>query len=323
MTNSTNFERDYNGNAEDVFVRNLLTGAVRRIDESTAGVQADGSSNGPVLDRSGRYVAFTSAAGNLVPGDTNDRGDVFLRDRKLGTTTRISLTDDGQQIPDGAGGPTMSASGRYVAFTTESSLAPADTNGTADVYVRDLVDGRTIPVSVADDGHFGNVQSYSYLSSRFAISADGRYVVFTSLADNLVPGDTNGETDVFVRDLVGQTTVRADVSTSGTEDIYGAELGSISANGRHVVFDTYGALVPHDTNGIGDIYERNLLQGTTRRLNIPDTGGQARGGNSLSPISSADGTCVAFQSTATNLDSSITEPGYQDVYMRELTGSCP
>jgi Tol biopolymer transport system component len=321
-TASTNFERDFNGNARDIYVRNLQTGAIHRVNESAAGAQGDGESLAPVLGTSGRYVAFVSSSENLVAGDTNGRRDVFLRDRKLRTITRVSLTDAGHQNPGGGVGVTMSATGRYIGFTTDEPLVPADTNGTADAYVRDVTEGRTILVSVASGGQIGNNNSFP--ASRYSISANGRFVAFVSQADNLVPGDTNGSEDIFVRDLVQQTTARVNVSTAGEQDHGTLNYAAISGNGRHVVFASFGTeLVPHDTNELMDVFDRDLVRSVTRRLSIPDTGGQAREGHSLDPVSSANGTCVAFQSSATNLDSGVTMPGYNDIYMRELTGSCP
>ena len=142
-------------------------------------------------------MTFWSSASNLVPGDTNQAGDVFVRDLQSGTTQRVSVAADGTQGNGGGDDPAISADGRYVAFDSyASNLVPGDTNDRYDVFVRDLQSRTTQRVSVATDGTQANGDSGSP-----AISSDGRYVAFSSDASNLVPGDTNGEPDVFVRDL--------------------------------------------------------------------------------------------------------------------------
>jgi archaellum component FlaF (FlaF/FlaG flagellin family) len=142
-------------------------------------------------------VAFDSEASNLVPGDTNRWGDVFVRDLRSGTTQRVSVATNGRQANSDSNIPAISADGRYVAFdSTASNLVPGDTNNNGDVFVRDLRSGTTRLVSVASDGTEAKSGS-----GGAAISADGRYVTFSSAASNLVPGDTNNSADVFVRDL--------------------------------------------------------------------------------------------------------------------------
>ena len=154
-----------------------------------------------------------------------------------------------------------------------SNLVPGDTNGTDDVFVRDLRSGTTERVSVATDGSQGN----SYSESP-AISADGRYVAFVSGASNLVPGDTNDFEDVFVRDRQSGTTQRVNVATDGTEANDGSFSPAISADGRYVAFESYGSnLVPGDTNDLGDVFVRDLRSGTTQRVSVATDGTQANG----------------------------------------------
>jgi Ca2+-binding RTX toxin-like protein len=141
-------------------------------------------------------VAFESDASNLVSGDTNGRGDIFVKDLQTGTTKLISVASDGTQGNGHSNNPSISASGRYVAFEGGSNLVNGDTNGYGDIFVKDLQTGTTKRISVASDGTQGNDGSY-YPS----ISADGRYVAFESWASNLVSGDTNGAYDIFVYDL--------------------------------------------------------------------------------------------------------------------------
>ena len=144
-----------------------------------------------------RYaVAFISLATNLVAGDTNGVEDIFVRDTQTGTTTRVSVANDGSQGNGMSSLASISGDGRYVAFYSgATNLVAGDTNGVWDVFVRDTQAGATTLVSVASDGTQGNDGS-----STPSISSDGRYVVFISYATNLVAGDTNATRDVFVRD---------------------------------------------------------------------------------------------------------------------------
>jgi len=187
----TNLVAGDTNDAQDVFVRDRITGATTRVSISTRGTQADGSSFGPAaISASGRYIAFSSSATNLVAGTT---GGVFVRDRVAGTTTLVSVATSGAKAVGGE--PAISADGRYVAFISEASnLVAGDTNERPDVFVRDRVRGTTTRVSVATRGAQANQRS-----SEPAISANGRYVAFSSDASNLVRGDTNGSSDVFVR----------------------------------------------------------------------------------------------------------------------------
>ena len=180
-----------------MFVRDLRSGTTRRVSLASDGTQANDFSENPAISADGRYVAFDSVASNLVPGDTNQPSDVFVRDLRSGTTRLVSLAMNGAQANDSSDYPAISADGRYVAFRSfATNLVPGGTNGSEDVFVRDLRSGTTRRVSVAPGGRQANGESFTP-----AISADGRYVAFDSSASNLVPGDTNHASDVFVRDL--------------------------------------------------------------------------------------------------------------------------
>src|SRR2546428_46318 len=177
---------------------------------SSAGVQGDRDSELPAVSVDGRFVAFVSFSDNLVPGDTNGVPDIFVRNRLTGTTERVSVSSSGAQANgnsgflDGMGGPSISADGRYVAFDSEASnLVKGDTNGAADVFVRDRLTGTTERVSLATDGTQGNG-----FSTHPAISADGSRVAFDSSANTLVQPDTNTSLDVFVHDRTTGTTAR-------------------------------------------------------------------------------------------------------------------
>ena len=243
---------DTNGSA-DVFVRDRKLGTTRRVSVSRAEAQGTNGSFGPVISARGRYVAFTSTASNLVPGDTNDSLDVFVRDRELGTTRRVSVSSTGAQGDSDSFGPAISAAGRYVAFSSDASnLVPGDTNGAQDVFVRDRDLGTSHLVSVSSTGAQGNSVTFDP-----AISAAGRYVAFSSDASNLVPGDTEGTVDVFVRDRDLGTTRRVSVSSTGAQGNRISFEPAISSAGRYVAFSSAASnLVPGDTNDSLDVFVR-------------------------------------------------------------------
>src|SRR6266568_3840112 len=184
---------DTNGN-RDVFVHDLTTGQTVRVSVDSAGVQGNDTSSDPSLSANGRVVAFQSFATNLVAGDTNGAGDVFVHDRRTEQTVRVSVDSAGVQGNSSSFDPSLSANGRWVAFQSfATNLVAGDTNGDRDIFVHDLTTGETVRVSVNSAGIQGNSESF------FAsISAKGRVVAFTSDASNLVAEDTNGDSDVFV-----------------------------------------------------------------------------------------------------------------------------
>src|SRR5947207_7980736 len=207
---------DTNG-VSDVFVHDRQTGTTERVSVASDGAQGNGSSGlvtfafPPALSADGRFVAFVSFATNLVASDTNGATDVFVHDRQTGTTERVSVASDGTEGNAASAGATLSADGRFVAFhSAATDLVAGDTNGTTDVFVHDRQTGITERVSVASDGTEGNKAS-----SYPALSADGRFVAFDSDATNLVAGDTNGTTDVFVHDRQTGTTERVSVPSGG------------------------------------------------------------------------------------------------------------
>jgi len=313
----TNLVAGDTNDAQDVFVRDRITGATTRVSISTRGTQADSSSFGPAaISASGRYIAFSSSATNLVAGTT---GGVFVRDRVAGTTTLVSVATSGAKAVGGE--PAISADGRYVAFISEASnLVAGDTNERPDVFVRDRISRTTTRATVATDGTQANGDSFGPA----AISADGRYVAFGSNASNLVAGDTNERPDVFVRDRVRGTTTRASVATDGTQGSLNSLQPSISANGRYIAFGSIASnLVAGDTNGIVDVFVRDRVAGTTTRVNISTRGAQTAHTDpdtmledSELPTISADGRYVAFLSGAGNLVDCDTN-GIVDVFVRD------
>ena len=294
---------DTNG-VSDVFVHDRKTGQTVRVSVASNGTEGNDFSDAPSISANGRYVAFQSAASNLVSGDTNDTGDIFVHDRATGQTSLVSVASDGTQGNGAAQHAMISANGRYVAFQSDAStLVSGDTNNTHDVFVHDRNTGQTTRVSVASDGTQGNG-----LSVHPSLSGNGRYVAFDSVASNLVSDDTNNTSDVFVHDRQSGQTTRVSVASDGTQgnDFSLVTSPSISANGRYVAFISFATnLVSGDTNGAGDIFVHDRQSGQTSRISVASDGTEGDG-NSEFPWLSANGRYVAFHSLATNLVSDDT-----------------
>ena len=238
-----------------MFVRDRKLGTTERVSVATGGHQGNGRSTDPVISANGRFVVFASKATNLVPGDTNRVTDIFVRDRKRGTTERVSISSGGAQADRPSFGQSISADGRFVAFASRATnLALGDTGPNQDVFVRDRHLGTTETVSVGLNGV--HARGHSFYPS---ISKDGRFVAFVSGASNLVQGDTNNVQDVFVRDRRARVTILASVGQGRDRFRDGGILATITPDGRAVAFVS-GDLVPEDTNGFEDVYIR-LLRG--------------------------------------------------------------
>lgn len=331
-----------------------------RVSVATDGAQANGQTSlfwRAAISGSGRFVAFDSDATNLVAGDTSSSADAFVRDRDADgdglfdeagavKTVRVSVSTSGAE---GNGwtfyGTSISGAGRAVAFVSASSnLVGGDVNETLDVFVRDRdVDRdrvfdergavRTARVSVSRTGVEANGESGIPV-----ISANGRFIVFASMATNLVGSDGNGAWDVFVRDRDADRdrvfdepgavrTRRLSLSTIGAEGNGNSEPAGISRNGRFVAFHSLASnLAADDTNGVWDVFvrdrdtdrdgvfdERGAVK--TVRVSLSSNGGEADGA-SMSPAVSATGRFVAFQSSATNLVAADTN-GFDDVFVRD------
>src|SRR5947199_301364 len=184
-----------------------------RVSVASDGTEGNDVSLGSALSADGRFVAFDSAATDLVAGDTNGVADVFVHDRQTGTTERVSVDSAGNQAKDARRGVALSADGRFVAFTSAATnLVAGDTNGPTDVFVHDRQRGTTERVSVDSAGTQANGAS-----TGVALSADGRFVAFTSAAPDLVAGDTNGAADIFVHDRQTGTTERVSMDSAGNQ----------------------------------------------------------------------------------------------------------
>jgi hypothetical protein len=194
-----------------------------------------------------------------VPGDTNSSPDAFVHDLGQATTTRVSVDSAAAQGNYWSGDPSISTDGRFVAFVSSATnLVPGGTSGTNHVFLRDVQLGTTTLVSADSAGVEGDNQSFSP-----SISADGRLVAFVSYATNLTAGDTNGVSDVFVRDIQGGRTSRVSVDSAGAQGNSPSDDAAISADGLFVAFSSGASLVPGDTNGYSDVFLRDRIGGTS------------------------------------------------------------
>ena len=287
---------DTNG-ARDVFVRDLQTGETTRVSVSSSGAEANGDSFAPALSSDGRYIAFSSSASNLVDGDTNDANDIFVRDRQTNTTTRVSVGFDGSQANGGSDQPSLSGDGRLVAFTSvASNIVNGDLNNLRDAFVYDRQTGTAVDVSVSTAGVQSDLESATPV-----LSANGRFVAYSSFGDNLIPDDQNEGNDIFVRDLQANTTERVSEYTGHYEAEGDSQRPSISADGRYVAFDSDDwDLVWGDTNDSFDVFVNDRATTVTTRVSVDDSGTQSNA-DSFRPSISADGRYVAYYSESSNL----------------------
>jgi Tol biopolymer transport system component len=335
---------------------NLAVGQVARESVATDGTQADFAptglcsgtsapwgSTGSVISADGRYVAFRSDAINLVSGDTNLEWDIFEHDRVTGTTERVSVATDGSEAPAnvagpsyfGADSPSISADGRYVTFWSPHALVPGVPAMSRGLYLHDRVTGTTELISKNVDG----TPDDGIVDFPAPVSADGRYVAFTSAGSNLVAGDTdppyvvNGDgnymLDVYVHDRVTDTNTLVSTSDDGTGTA--GMWPSMSSDGRYIAFQSfYDNIVPGDTNGCSDTFVRDMVTGAVQRVDLTNSGDQTLPGLDgcpgfqMRPSISADGSAVAFESLAWNLYPGATGPAPHwytygwHVYVRDL-----
>jgi Tol biopolymer transport system component len=311
------------GTDGDVFVRDLATGKTVRASVRSNGTEVntiDGSEDASI-SADGRFVAFTSDAA-LTLGDTNGALDVYVHDFKTGTTRRMSLTSGGAQVLMDSENASISADGRYVAFQSDGAFGSGDTNGVSDVYVRDRSTGKTKRASLR-----AGLAQPTEDSTDPAISGDGRYVAFATSDGQMTADPDYGpdpllDSDVFVRDMSMNTTERVSLRSNGNEADPNNQVASrdpaISANGGFVTFISPGAFGPADTNGVDDVYMRNLAANKTRLVSLKSNGsvaGNASGVAAPAPLSSS-GRYVAFESVAQLVPSDGNF--YRDVYMRDI-----
>lgn len=301
-------------NTGDVFLHDRVTGTTELISVDPNGGPADGPSFSSSISVDGRYVAFDSVASNLVATDTNNAGDIFVRDRQLGLTELVSLDSSGIQANGGSGVPSISADGAIVAFYSEASnLVSGDLNHVWDVFVRDRSTAITERVSVDSSGNEANEDSEFP-----SISADGQVVTFESWATNLTANDGNLERDIFVRVRASGVTECASLNSSGsTGNDASRGPAAVSFDGRFVAFPSDASdLVPNDTNNSRDAFVRDRVIGITERVSVDSSGNEGNNGGGGDGVISANGESVAFFSSSTNLVPNDTN-GFVDAFVRD------
>ncbi|MBI4786755.1 MAG: right-handed parallel beta-helix repeat-containing protein [Chloroflexi bacterium] len=285
------------------------TGTTTRVSVHSNGTKGNGSSYRPAISADGRYVAFQSDATNLVDDDTNGYTDIFVHDRETLQTTRVSVHSNGAQANYQSNRPSITADGRFVAFTSSASnLVDNDTNGKGDVFVHDRQTHQTTRISVG----FGGAEPND-VSQQATISADGSRVAFTSWASNLVSPAKFAYDAVYVRNRLGGPTTLVSADWEGRA--VGGGAPSISGDGRYVAFSS-DRLLQSDPSSASDIYVYDAATQSLVRVTVRPDGASANG-QSWNTAISGDGGVVAFQSDATNLVDGDTN-GYTDVFVRGL-----
>ncbi|MBX3465047.1 MAG: PD40 domain-containing protein [Planctomycetes bacterium] len=240
-----------NGESQQVYVYDRVLLSLELVSQSSAGQPGNEPSFAPSISRNGRWVAFASNASNLVPNDSNEKIDVYLRDRQTGTTTRVSLSAGGNEGDDDSIEAAIAADGRWVAFSSKAAnLVPDDDNGKSDVFVVDTQTGAIQRASVNPQG--GEVDKESWQPK---LNADGSYVVFSSLSDDLVAGDSNGKEDVFRRDLVAGVTIRVSLGIGSTNPNEFSTGPALASDAPVVAYTSKASnLVPSDSNDKEDVF---------------------------------------------------------------------
>jgi len=281
----------------------------------------NGASHEPIVSDNGRYVLFRSTASNLVAGTSAGQSNLFLRDRQSGTTQLVSRTAAGAP-GGGVIAYTMSPNARYVVFTTSSALVNNDQNGLPDVYIRDTQLNTTRLVSVGAN----NQAAGGLPGSSLAVSDNGRFVAFSTLANNVIAGvtDTNNTYDVFVRDM--QTNVTRLISVSTAENTAGdgasGETIIISPTGRYIVFTSLATNLAqgvNDANGSIDIFVRDTTTGTTEVISTNLAGTNTANGSSFNPVVARTSGDIVFQTTASNIAAGA-RPGPQSLVRGHVFG---
>lgn len=308
---------DTNGFA-DTFVHDRLTNTTERVSVSNRGREGNGHSGlvgvsaYPAISADGRFVAFVSEASNLVSKDTNGTPDIFVRDRLLGTTERVSVSSAGVEANGTSAGPAISGDGRFVAFNSDAQNLFPGANPflfTDQVYVHDRQTGTTEIVSVNSAGEGGNS-----LSFQADISDDGRFVVFSSSADNLVPGLQFGH-QVYLRDRATGTIERISEDAASNPGDGTSDLPKVSLNGRFVAFQTNTGNLIGDGNHESHILVKDRSTGAFERVSATSTG-QPADFLSEHPDITPDGRFITFLSLATNLVPNDTN-NRRDIFVRD------
>jgi len=280
------------------------TAALAILRASVAGsVEANNNSQAPAISGNGQFIAFVSDAANLLlsASDTNGFSDIYVHDKSNRRNTRVSVATGGTQADNNSLTPSISNDGRFITFASDATNligAGNDTNGVRDIFLHDRQTNVTTRVSVDSGGAQADNNSQNP-----AISADGRFIAFSSDATNLIGTDTNGFRDIFLHDRLTGVTTRVSVASDGTEGDNNSQTPSVSSDGRFVAFASDAANLlgtGGDTNGFTDIFVHDTTTGITTRVSVSSA--TVAGDNaSVSPSISSTGQFIAFASDATNL----------------------
>jgi hypothetical protein len=273
----------------DIFVYDTQTRITERVSINADGASANGLSYHPQISADGRFVSFTSIASNLVGDDTNNFADIFVFDRLTNDIDRVSVGDEGTQSDRWSDWSSISADGRYVVFSSAANnLVYGDTNQALDVFLHDRLTGQTRRVSVGSDGSQGNKGA----GWGAKISADGRFITFSSTAENLVPNDTNQISDVFIHNRVNGKTERISTPSAPAAGISGFENPTLSWNGSKAAYGAQFSFSDFEEPSPSIfLYDRSTGLSSPLGINNVMTGVQHR---SAQAVLSSEGGHLAF-----------------------------
>jgi Tol biopolymer transport system component len=301
-------------NIDDIYLKDLSTGTVTLLSTRADGTKASSNSFDPQFSPDGRFVVFTSAATNLVAGDTNNATDIFLKDLTTGVVTRLSITATGVQGNANSADARFSPDGHFVVFQSSATNLVVGNPTFSDVFLKDLNTKAVTRLSTTADGTQGN----GIFTSAARFSPDGHSVAFESDATNLVAGDTNNAIDIFRKDLNTKAITLLSTAADGTQGNGRSYDAQFSADGHFVMFTSNATnLVAGDTNGVSDIFLKDLNTKAVTRLSTAADGTQANG-NSYDARFSPDGRFIVFESNASNLVAGDTN-GKSDIFLKDLT----
>jgi len=311
MTRSTNLPAGSDTYGH-IVLKDMTTGALTRVSHiaGDTATESTGYSYRPSITPDGRYVVYESDSSDIVAVDTNGYSDIFRWDRLTGLNELISVSDGGAQGNDHSTNPSISDDGSRVVFeSAATTLVAGDINGSQDLFLR--IGSSTTLISTDASGIAGD-----NTSNNATISGDGNRVVFESYATNLVPGDTNGSTDVFVKRLSNSAIQRVSVRADGSQIAGSSYDASISADGSKVAFVSQdNFIVAGDSGDTYDVFVRNVTAGTTTLASVTSSGGRLTDGGEQGMIS-ANGRFVTFRSSSPE----ITGGTSTQAFVRDLTG---
>jgi WD40 repeat protein len=307
-------ERCKNG-VNHIFLSDRNTGTIRCVSLNSNGREGDQDSLAPSISADGQFIAFESTATNLA-GNKCDNGfnQIYVRDRAMGTTRCVSVNSNGQEGNGHSHASSISADGTLIAFDSAATNLAGNKcdNGFNHVFVHDVTTGTTTCVSLRSNGDEGNGDSFDP-----SIASDGRVVVFQSAATNLATRCSNGNSHIFMHDLVTGETTCVSVNNEGQQSNGNSTLARVSGNGRFVVFQSDPTNVTtRCSNGFTHIFVRDTVEERTTCASI-DNGGNQGNNDSAQPSISSDGRFVAFSSAANNLTGKRCMAGIVQVFVRD------